>query len=382
MKITIKLTILILFFLTACKQVPNIEENPKYTILRDSLNNRMNIEELIEECKYIQLGKGPDLDYNVGEIKKILLTEDRIFLISEGIFCFDMTGCPLYKIDQKGHAKTEFIECSSVCIDDNHIYMLDRGKAKIHVYDITNGNFIRNISCPGGIYDIKKTPNAMLIDNWAHINPKFYDGEYRFISCDENMSMIHSELLFDDIRGFNICDLVSDQKDHLLFSDYFNCKTYIIDGKGAELYLKVESSPEQQLPESVKQKIVKESKLSLGDQYIYGLNSVYETSSHIIGNISVSGRSITFVFDKNTQKAKEIVMSNRKYLLPLSIGASNDSYFVQLLDSKTIELYSNPAQQDSLLDKTNKYYAIQRTYLQHKEDDNPIIVLYKFKRIR
>ena len=113
MKITIKLTILILFFLTACKQVPNIEENPKYTILRDSLNYRMNIEELIEECKYIQLGKGPDLDYNVGEIKKILLTEDRIFLISEGIFCFDMTGCPLYKIDQKGHAKTEFIECSS-----------------------------------------------------------------------------------------------------------------------------------------------------------------------------------------------------------------------------------------------------------------------------
>ena len=75
-------------------------------------------------------------------------------------------------------------------------------------------------------------------------------------------------------------------------------------------------------------------------------------------------------------------MSNRKYLLPLSIGASNDSYFVQLLDSETIELHSNPAQQDSLLDKTNKYYAIQRTYLQHKEDDNPIIVLYKFKRIR
>ena len=380
MKTAFHIALLLLAGFTSCQKASVVDTGLPYTVHVDSLKNWVRLEDLIEECKYIQLEQGENFEYILSNIQNVFVTDQRILFLSDGVYCFDLSGHPVYKIDQKGHASSEYIDCSSVSIDDNYVYMLDRVKSNIHVYSIADGSFVRNIACPRGLYNIKKTRQGIIVDIWSRIATSFYDGEYRFIACDSDMTKCNAELLFDEDREYHHVGYVSDGNDCLLFSDNYYCNLYKVTDQGADLYLKIDCSPSQRLPQSVKEKLVEGRNYALGQPYVRNLHRVYETVSHIVGSIDTPQGGIFFVYDKESRKARRAESSLKKYMFPPIISASNDNYFVQILDSETIDVYTNPEMPDTLLAPTHPDYAIQQVYKQHKEDQNPIIVLYKFKK--
>ena len=80
-----------------------------YHISIDETKNVVqNFNNIIEEYKYVPLQKKEG--FVIGKIEQVPTTVDKILVsISDGIYCYDFEGNPIYNITNKGHARNEFI---------------------------------------------------------------------------------------------------------------------------------------------------------------------------------------------------------------------------------------------------------------------------------
>ncbi len=104
---------------------------------------RVDYDELVDEIKYLQLGKEKGL---IGEIAQILYHRDRYYIYDKAqdmVFIFDSaTGECIRRINSKGRGPQEYLAINNIDInrEADELIVVDRLKSQVLFYDL-DGNY-------------------------------------------------------------------------------------------------------------------------------------------------------------------------------------------------------------------------------------------------
>lgn len=359
-----------------------LDDEMIYHISVDSISKTLNFDEIVEDYIYIPLKKNPD--YTIGKITQLLATEDRLFVVSDGIFCFDFEGNPIYSIINKGHARNEYVQCESVSISDDLLYMYDRGKLQTHVYEASSGKFLYNIPSPA-VNDIYRIGNAFVIEDLFHLYTKtpLSDKKNRFFVYNEDFGTLKYRAFGEEQHLHHIGEPTTLGNDCVLFSDLYACKLYKILPDKIVSYLQIDCAPKyrnttQQILQDINGADIKNDNLTW-------LQHVCETEFHIYGHFIFKKESYQFIFDKMSKHCKFVcpffdVETPRIWSASLTDRHfSNDNYMIMSFTPDRLTVWQRRAKMNQL-PPTHPDYKKQQIILDCKQEDNPIVVMYKFKR--
>jgi hypothetical protein len=364
---------------TACAQKEYIlEEEVTYHISTDSLSESLNFNEVFEDYFYVSLKQTSD--YSIGEISQLLATDNRLFIVSEGIYCYDFDGNPIYKISNKGHARNEYITCESVSISDSLLYMYDRAKLQTHVYDVYTGKFLYNITSPI-VEKLYRVGKGFVIEDLFHLYTQsiFKNSNCRFFAYNEDLSSMNFKAFSKEQHLCYLGQPTSLGPDGILFSDLYECKVYKILHDKVISYLQIDCDPKYMNTPQQIHKALHSANIRKDD--IEALQHVCETKSHIYGRFIFKEVSYHFIFDKRSKHSKIWSYFNvgTPQICSESLTArryTNNDYFFLIFTPETIIKrlkWMKP------IPKSHPEYNKYKTLLDCKPDDNPIIAFYKFK---
>ena len=354
-----------------------------YHISVEQISNKLEFNEVFEEYIYIPLKK--TADYTIGKISQLLATEDRLFVVSDGIYCFDFEGNPIYNISNKGHARNEYILCESVSISDSLLYMYDRGKRQIHAYEIATGKFLYNIPSPSA-ESIYRIGNGFVVEDLFHIRKKNskadIEGNSRFFVYNGNMNELQY-MAFSEEQHFHYIGFPSALgSDCYLYADYYKCKLYKILPDKVVSYLQIDCEPKYRNTPKEILKAINSPEVRMDD--LHGLEHIGETYTHIFGQFTFKGETYQFFFDKKSGHSKigpyfttidghQIwYTSNRDELF------SSSNYLIRYFTPERLSA-NQSIMRNTLLSASHTDYKKQQIILDCKPEDNPIVVMYKFR---
>ena len=96
--------------------------------------------DLIDSVSYIKLETNDRC--RIGEVNQLLVANKKLYVISNGIHCFDLQGHHLFSINQRGHAKNEYVEIRNVNIIDDKLFLYDNKLAKVLIFNSNSGIYI------------------------------------------------------------------------------------------------------------------------------------------------------------------------------------------------------------------------------------------------
>ena len=100
--------------------------------------------DLVDSVSYITL-KSPD-NTAMGEIKQLIVNDNRIYVLADGFYCFDMEGNCLFKQTSKGRARNEFMDATSMSVSDGQLFVFDRIQNKGLFFDARTGRYISTVA--------------------------------------------------------------------------------------------------------------------------------------------------------------------------------------------------------------------------------------------
>ena len=363
----------VLFLIFGCNSYDRVD--PEYTNIEiEEIQDSVSFDDVIEDYQYIPLSQ--ENGFVIGEVDQVVINNDKVYVASNGVFCYDLKGNPIFKITNKGNAKSEYMKCTSISVQNGILYCYDNAKMTIHKYDSSTGKFIDNIDVPASMKDIYRIGDIFVLDNIG-ISSEFYEGDARMLTCEQFSTKPITEDLFDDQYKFLIKDQVSYNSESVLFLDYFNNDVYRIDEKGC--FKKYSVDFPEELPENIKSSLIKERLLSTeNNQYHYGLTC--ENDNFVAGQV-VEGGAITFFYNKRTKSymAFHGYVSKKYQWGPLTFNGVCGDFFYKIVNPESIAIANELLGFGDPLPKNHPDYQKQKVLLNNKLNDNPILVLYKIK---
>ena len=354
------------------EKVPDIANVISIAHIADSIC----FDSIICDYQYIELSH--ENGFLLGEIEQVLISQNRIYVSSNGVYCYDMKGRPLFKITCKGHARNEFTECTSISINDDMIYLYDRQTRLIHRYNSKDGTFIDNISVPVIARAIYKITNEYIIDNLFPLS--LYKGDARIITT-KDFSKINGEYLEGDQYDKAMVGQVTYCNNSVIFADYDGHSLFCFNEDGCTQY-DIQCNDVTMVP-MVPQDILDNSELRnslIDDSYTRGLSMVYENNTHLIGAF-VMGTPFNFVYNKQTNNitAFRFYYSEKYQLSSHNVRGVCDDSFICVITPESYDFLEEVYGFGSPLPATHPDYEKQKILMEHNVDGNPIIAIYKFK---
>lgn len=358
----------------------NVEEECTELIIPE-IKDSVCFSDVIEEYQYIPLSKKDG--YTIGEISQVIISDGKIYISSDGVFCFDMKGNPLFRINEKGNKKSEIMKGTSISIEDGILYLYDEAKRVIHKYNSQNGKFIENISLPEAVKGIFKIKEGFIAETFS-CTSEFYEGVARFLAYDNSdfSNGPQKKYLSDDLYNFPIYGQVTFNNANVLFSDYFNNKVYKIDNNGCSLSYHITFNGNSTLPSNViNEMIANRNLIAENNDYQYGLIDMYENQDFFVGDIQ-GGIRCKVIYNKKSNNSvafKRFYSSSRYQMAPYKFVGANNGYFIHIIPTEVIMICKNTCGFGEILPSDNPDFEKQRILMNCNADENPIIALYKFK---
>ncbi len=382
MKLYTFLLFAILSVTTYAQKEYKLNEEFVYHVSVDQISEEMSFNEVFEDYIYVPLKKTPE--YTIGKITQLLATDNRLFVVADGVYCYDFEGNPIYHITEKGHARNEFVLCESVSISDSMLYMYDRGKRQTHVYNLKDGKFQYNIPSPS-VESLYRIGKGFVIDDLYHVQAKItktnLKGRNRFFVYNEDFSTIRYRAFGKEQHLHYIGFPSSLGNDCFLYSDYYECKLYKIMPDKILSYVQIDCDSKYKNTSKDIQKAINSTEVRLDD--LHGLEHIGETKSHIFGQFTFKGETYQFFFDKKSKHSKigsffskignqQIWHTNHDELF------SSSNYLIRYFTPE--QLTANQFFiSEKPLSPSHPDYKKQEIIMNCKPEDNPIIVLYIFK---
>lgn len=365
----------------SCTQKDNVKEAKCTEITISEIKDSVCFGNLFEEYKYIPLSNKDG--YTIGEIYQVLISDEKIYISSDGVFCYDMKGNPLFRINEKGGMKSEILKGTSISIEDGILYLYDERKRVIHKYNSQNGAFIENVSLPESVKEIYKIKGGFIAETFSTTSD-FYEGIARFLIYDNSnfSDGPQKKYLSDDLYNFPIYGQVTFNNNSVYFSDYFNNKLFKIDANGCSLIYRINFKNFAPLSSSLINNMLKNNTVIADDNdYQYGLVDMYENQDYFVGNIQ-GNTSCIIVHDKksNSNIAFKKISASSHQISPFKFNGTYNEFFVQTIPTEYIMMVKNVSGFGEILPVSHPDFENQRVLLNHADDDNPIIALYKFKK--
>ena len=279
---------------------------------------------IIKEYQYIELSQ--DKGFVLGEIDQVIIDDNRVYVSSDGVYCYDMEGNPLFKITNKGHARNEFTECTSISVNEGLIYLYDRQTKLIHIYNSKNGSFRDNILVPLVSRGIYKIDDKYVIDNpypWD-----FYSGDARILITRDFSKPDEEYLVENQYHYMPRENQVTYCGKSVLFADYEGHSIFSFDKKGCKEY-DIQCKDVEMIPQDILDKRGSQLIDDLDNSYTYGLSMVYENDTYMTGAYE-RGIPLKFVYNKKTNRSVSFLFyySEKYRLSPYDIRGTYKDYLL------------------------------------------------------
>ena len=301
-------------------------------------------------------------------INKLRIYDNAIYILdirgANSLLKFDIHGNFITKIGQRGSGPKEYRRLWDFDIDSTSIYLYDRAKMKILIYD-HNGQFICENNVPFRIDQMKLLSNNKYLVSLAK-----EDNLFELITTDNKFNIIDKHIFYNEKYNDNkMTDNLYQEVDNLIiYNKPVNDSLYIYDKSGNMLKCINFDFGKHKVPEELKLNYEELANMRDKEDFIYFYDSPMIIDNILIGNIFKGKYKATLIYDLNTQqffineyKPKSIDFNN----ICFPIFATK-KYVISILD---ITLFEN------LKKKPN----INNTHIRHLEEGGRILCMYHLK---
>ena len=314
------MTLLCLIALTTgCKSTnPESVSEFKYNITMTELTEP-SWYDLVDSASYITL-KSPDGTV-MGEIKQIIINDDRIYVLADGFYCFDIEGNCLFKQTAKGRARNEFIDASSMSVSDGLLFLYDRMQYKGLFFDALTGQYVSSVS---------STVNGRAgyhLGNYIIINNLNDGDDPRFkILPKENPENVLTGFFAGKEHLSSIRGTTSWVDDGLIYTSYRRNLAWKMTGQECVPYISITVPEDKKLPDQLIDDMIEAGTISPqgyeASDFTYGLSEIKECDGFITGRLNDENTFIYFVFDKNSGNSRFFKYPAMEVWQQLPIGES------------------------------------------------------------
>lgn len=395
-RIVIKAYLGTVVFLSLCSSCNH--SNPQtlhveHTIHLEKATVSVSLHDIVEFYRYIPLEQSPDCVIGkLADRNPLIVCNNRIYVVAEGIFCFDMQGKFLFSINQKGHARNEFTRIHSVNVSDGHLYLYDNSQWKVLVYDASNGHYLRTVKLPYSVSGVYVCSGRMLMDQRVNSSGMISDDQ-RFFSCPVEEPCNIRTYPFPQqslLACGSIIGTTTQSNDAVLASDYWENKVWRITPDSCSLLLDIQTDPTLALSSSEVESLAASRQMNSQEPSVtsklWGVMNVQSNRHFITGRMAGNLCMPTFLLDRKTGKSMLYMINKKEEWEPsfTGISACDEEYFYRIDEAgdyadtrrKLLENGELPQIPEDSKDKQS-----YQTYFSVKEEDNPVVVMFKLKHL-
>ena len=357
----------------------------QFTATPKLIEKKVPFNDLVEDYKYIKLETSPKC--LIGKVEKLLFNESKIYVLSGGVYCFNMAGKLLYAINQRGKGPAEFLDITSMSIDNNKIYLYDNSQYKMLCYNAQNGKFIESHTLKYSLPDIQVLDNKLYIDSHHFKNNNYFQRKERVYSVKLKEPTIILDSYFPQERFNTILrDQFYGYNNSLYFIDPYLLEVYKIQSGKVAKFFSIDWDQYKLKKEQIAS-LLKEGRSTTEQSRKSGkahcLETVFETSSFVFSNVIVKNDSHIVLYDKKTGNTRVFIESERTDYQPVfenrTVRAVYDEYFCSIYN-----IWGGGALllKDAKMNKGNPDFAEYQLLKSVNSNDNPIIAMVKFKHLK
>jgi hypothetical protein len=320
-------------------------------------------------------------------IRQIEFLNDKIFVLSGGetssLFVFDRSGKFITSIGSMGNGPGEFIIITSFSVDKNGniLSIVDAAQRKIINYGTKNYEFISEQSTSNYTFLCFEYLSEDKIV-WNNIGGHNDNPTWNFIVTDTNQKYINKYVKKEFITGYQTGPLKNMYKynnELYAYPAYQTVPTvYRLSENNADPVYRLQFGKYKLPPQNYLERISAGNVnfLSVLNQsdYIYNF-SVFESGKTLCVYYLISGTWHIGIYNKDSGKGYNYTMKEFQKMLKTGridsiLGAVNDYIAAALLPVDLLEM------------KASGYkfpQKLQELLTESKDDDNPILLLFKFE---
>ena len=372
-----------LFFQSCSNEV---SQQDTYCMNVEKIEDSVSFHQLVDSYEYIQLEKNDKC--LIGKVEQLVVKDNLIYVLSDGIYCFNMDGSHRFSINQKGHSAREYTHLKTISISDDLLCAYDDFQWKLMFFNKNDGKFVKSVklpwsTCVEGIYvygDYLIADRGFLPNDDA-----IYDERFLVYKIDDLSSVI-ARYSLENYKVVFLGD-VSYSENGLLYSSVVHNELWRITPNGMSKYFFLECPESMSLTESEKELMSMDYYAIPEDEQankLIILSNLHENKQFITGRCCYKKQFVNLVYDKKSGKHHiftDVYDCDSWIYSPVDIISADNDYFYSVLLGETacfIKRYCDIGEAPKTGDVDKKSYEIYRSI---KEDDNPIVVRYKFKNI-
>ncbi|OJV31767.1 MAG: hypothetical protein BGO29_01230 [Bacteroidales bacterium 36-12] len=278
-------------------------ENIKIDILKDDLFPV----DFIQNCKVVRLETNESS--LIGEMKKIIVTSDRIFImdsdVTQSLFVFDREGKYIMKIGTRGNGPGEYYSVNDFFVDENkqQISIYDGNVRKVFYYD-WYGKYLKvhhfKEIWMNACYPLDSTCFALDFTRTALGRNKFHLQ----LSTTENQMYYYYKPLKYNYQYTNNTNIAFYKGIETVFYVPVRCDTiFCISTTGIDKGYAIDFG-EQTLPSNFQDRYkgMEQADVLLNSNYCYGIKNVLETDGLLCFTFKYGMMSVLCIYEKATRK--------------------------------------------------------------------------------
>lgn len=310
---------------------------------------------LIDTTLLIPLSEDVNNDNIVGQLDKIVLTEEYIYIADtymKRIVVYDYQGNIVGKVGQLGEGPEEFTSVADFCVGDaGDIYVYDSKLNKMFVYAKGTFAFIKTYPVAFKATNMQQIKEGHFLFALAPYNDDEATKQKKIVVTDEKFQPISSHIDYEKNVDLNyeFVTFMRDNKEGVLYNRPIDNNVYLFDWNGnLSKKFRFDFGAFTVAEDDLKDidKLLNSSK-----EYCYLPYTPVLLDNLLMGVINKTGEIMSFIYDLSSKKLQLIPMSEYSAeQINLPLGVKGDwivSYFNQ-------DIYPNFQESPKLSDDLKK----------------------------
>lgn len=373
------------FFWGSCnKTQPEDAVDFKYEITMGDTLDTPSWYSLVDSVCYIPLKT--DEKTIMGEVEQMIVKDDLIYILANGVYCFDLSGNIKFKIANRGRARNEFIEATTLSVSDGYLCLYDKMKGKEIYYDAYTGKYIEDVETPVGGRKVYVLGDNLIMDDVQSEGRKYT----RFkVYSKKRLNREKAGYFSEKEHEGSIRGTVSWSNDGIIYSSYLRNIAWKMNGKECVPYVRLIIPEDKRLSNKVINGMITDKMISTKEynvsDAIYGLSYLAECNSFISGRLTYANSFLFFIYDKETGNArffKSIPKIEPWQNIPIGqCTTGEDNYMYSIVTSESF-LFAKKLSGTIGVEPTEKMFREAYNVMNSvKTDDNPVVARFKLKRL-
>lgn len=341
------------------------------------ITGELKFKDLVEDYKYIKLETNKSC--LLGEIKQLQIYKSKIYIMTDGLYCFDINGRFLFAINNIGRGPNEILQLLNFSVDDDKIYL--NTPRKIMSYNCTTGELLKSYKLDYMAIYICLDGNKLYMD--------LLPGQIKelgrvFISRLDDPKTVKAFL--PEIENKYMANPFTGYNKQLYYTDPLLVQVFKIHNDRVEKYIFFDFGKDTPSKSDVESLISRKPRTYQGYSKAFQLEDVYETADFVRARVILMPKMLTILFDKKSNKsiAWDAVKSGRGDLYQYfadNVMAVYDDYFCTSISASFINYSKVRMKEKNLsLKPTHSEYKNYDIIMRTEIMDNPVIAMYKFRK--